>query len=214
MFKRKRPAMTVIVVLALMIAAAGALIMMERIFDGTIYAIAEARAVQMATEAVNKAVQQEVAGENLQYQDFINIHKDNQGRVALMQANTVKVNQVIADTTLAVEKRMEELKWQSFSIPFGLVFGSDLLASYGPKIKVYIMPVGTVRANVSDKFETAGINQTRHKIYLGFDTSVRIVVPSKSGEAEITTQVPLAESVIVGDVPDTFVSISGGLFSK
>jgi len=214
MFKRKRPAMTVIVVLALMIAAAGALIMMERIFDGTIYAIAEARAVQMATEAVNKAVQQEVAGENLQYQDFINIHKDSQGRVALMQANTVKVNQVIADTTLAVEKRMEELKWQSFSIPFGLVFGSDLLASYGPEIKVHIMPVGTVRANVSDKFETAGINQTRHKIYLGFDTSVRIVVPSKSGETEITTQVPLAESVIVGDVPDTFVSISGGLFSK
>lgn len=210
MFKRRRPARVLLVMLVFAVAAA--LIMIEHIFRGTVYAIAEARAVQVATEEVNRAIKQEVADGNLQYQDFINIHKDSQGRVALIQADTVKLNRVLAATTLAVEKRMEELEWQSIGIPLGLVFGSDLLASYGPKIKVHVMPVGTVKANISDKFEAAGINQTRHKIYLGFDTTIRIVIPSKSGEAAIVTQAPLAESIIIGDVPGTFLSITGGLF--
>ena len=71
--------------------------------------------------------------------------------------------------------------------------------------------MGTVRVNVVDQFEAAGINQTRHKIYLNFDTSVRIVIPSKSGEAVVAAQMPLAESIIVGSVPDTFVNIAGGI---
>lgn len=212
MFKRRRPVGTVMIALALIVVIAAALILVENIFRGTVYAIAEMRAVQVATEEVNRAIKQELADENLQYQDFINIHKDSQGRVALIQADTVKLNRFLANATLAVEKRMEELKWESIGIPLGFVLGSDLLASYGPKVKVHVMPVGVVKANISDKFEAAGINQTRHKIYLGFDTTIRIVIPSKSGEAAIVTQVPLAESIIIGDVPGTFLSITGGLF--
>jgi len=173
--------------------------------------IAEVRAIQLATDAVHRALQQEVADGNLQYQDFISIHKDSQGHVALMQANTVKVNKVAADTTMAVQKTMEELKWQSFSIPMGQVLGIPLLANYGPKVSYHILPVGTVRVNVVDKFESAGINQTRHMIYLNFDTNVRIVIPSKSGEAVVATQVPLAESIIVGVVPNTFITLSDGI---
>jgi len=178
----------------------------------TFFSIAEVKAVQLATEAVQKTLQEEISNQNLQYQDFISIHKDNQGRVAMMQANTVKVNRVAASTTLALQKTLEELRWQTFSIPLGQVLGIPMLATYGPKLSYHVMPVGTVRVNIVDKFESAGINQTRHTIYLSFDTSVRIVVPSKSGDAVVATQVPLAESIIVGIVPNTFVNVPGNIF--
>jgi sporulation protein YunB len=74
--------------------------------------------------------------------------------------------------------------------------------------------VGTVRVKIIDNFESAGINQTRHSIYLSFDTNVRIVIPTKSGDALVATQVPLAETIIVGTVPTTYVSLPGGLIGS
>jgi sporulation protein YunB len=155
-----------------------------------------------------------VSEENLQYKDFVAIEKDGQGYVTLIQANTVKVNQVATETTLAVQKALEEMKIHSFDIPLGLVLQTPFLADYGPRINVHVYPVGTVRVKIIDNFESAGINQTRHSIYLSFDTNVRIVIPTKSGDALVATQVPLAETIIVGTVPTTYVSLPGGLIGS
>jgi len=192
----------------------GLILLADLTLRQTFFNIAEIRAVQLATEAANEALQQKVTDENLQYQDFVLIHKDSEGHIVLMQANTIKVNQFAAGTTLAIQKALEDLRWQSFGIPVGQILGAPLLANLGPRLKYNIMPAGTVRVNVVDKFETAGINQTRHAIYLNFDTNVRIVIPSKGGEAEIAMQVPLVESIIVGGVPNTFVSVQGGILGS
>ncbi len=214
MFKRKRKFTPSFALIFLGLAIAGMLLLVDITLRSTFFDIAEVRAVQLATDAVQRAIQEKVADEKLQYQDFINIHKDSQGHVTLMEANTVKVNRVAASTTLAVQKILEDLRWQSFSIPLGQVLGIPMFANYGPRINYNVMPVGTVRVDVIDKFESAGINQTRHSIYLSFDTNVRIVVPSKSGEAVVSTKVPLAESIIVGNVPGTFVTITDGIFGS
>lgn len=177
-----------------------------------VYELARVRAVQLATEVINKSVQQKVGENNLLYSDFILIHKDSQGRIVLMQANTVKMNQLAADVTLAVQGALKRLENEYFYVPLGQATGFYFLANTGPRIKVSIMPAGTVRVDVKDKFENAGINQTRHKIYLQFDTEVRIIVPFMSGEAMVATHVPVAESIIVGDVPTTFVTLPEGLF--
>ncbi|MBP7331789.1 MAG: sporulation protein YunB [Firmicutes bacterium] len=192
----------------------GLILLADLTLRDTFFNIAEIRAVQLATEAANTALQQEVTDENLQYQDFVLIHKDSDGHIVLMQANTVKVNQFAAATTLAVQKALEDLRWQSFGIPLGQILGVPLLANLGPRLKYNIMPAGAVRVNVVDKFEAAGINQTRHSIYLNFDTNIRIVIPSKGGEAVVGMQVPLVESIIVGGVPSTFVSVQGGILSS
>lgn len=214
LFKRRRRYTPFLSFIVFSLALFGVFVFIDLTLRSAFFNIAEVRAIQLATDAIHRTLQQEVADENLQYQDFIYIHKDSQGRVALMQANTVKVNKVAADTTLAVQKTMEELRWQSFSIPLGQVLGIPMLANYGPRVSYHILPVGTVRVNVIDKFESAGINQTRHTIYLNFDANVRIVIPSKSGEAVVATQVPLAESIIVGDVPSTFVTLSEGILGS
>lgn len=214
MFKRRRSLPPSLALGVFVLIVLGALLFVDLKLRSAFFNIAEVRAIQLATEAVQTTLQREVADENLQYQDFISIHKDNQGYVTLMQANTVRVNRFAASTTLAVQRTMEELRWQSFSIPLGQVFGIPILANYGPRIQYNIMPVGTVRVNVIDRFESVGINQTRHTICLSFDTNVRIVVPSKSGEAAISTTVPLADSIIVGNVPSTFVSLPGGILGS
>lgn len=214
MFKRRRRKKNIIGIAFINIIVIVIILIVDLALRDAFYSIAEVRAIQLATETANKALQQEVSDENLQYQDFIIIHKDSEGHIVLMQANTVKVNKFAADTTLAVQKALEDLRWQSFGIPVGQILGIPLLANLGPKIKYNILPVGAVRVNVVDRFETAGINQTRHTIYLNFDTNVRIVIPSKGGESLVAMQVPLVESIIVGSVPSTFVSMPGGILSS
>lgn len=216
MFKsrRRKKRKTAFGIAFINIIVIGLILLADLTLRNTFFNIAEIRAVQLATEAANTALQQEVTDENLQYQDFVLIHKDSDGHIVLMQANTVKVNQFAAATTLAVQKALEDLRWQSFGIPLGQILGVPLLANLGPRLKYNIMPAGAVRVNVVDKFEAAGINQTRHSIYLNFDTSIRIVIPSKGGEAVVGMQVPLVESIIVGGVPSTFVSVQGGILSS
>lgn len=199
---------------AFCLALAALVIMLDLSLRGAFFELAEVKSVQIATNAIQKTLEEQVSNQNIQYQDFVVIHTDTEGHITMMQADTVRVNKFASTTTLAVEKALENLRWQSFSIPFGQVLRFPLLANFGPKITYHIMPVGMVRVNVVDKFESAGINQTRHSIYLAFDTSVRIVVPSKSGETIVSTQVPLVESIIVGNVPNTFVNVTGGVFGS
>jgi sporulation protein YunB len=180
----------------------------------TLYEMAEVRAVQMATEAINNAVREKVAEEGMFYDDLIVVHKDNDGKIVLMQANTAKINKMASDTTIAVQSAILRLGEESLYIPAGQITGLYFFANWGPKIRIEIVPVGTVRMNVDDRFQQSGINQTRHSIYLVFNTDIEVVVPLKSGQASVATQVPVAESIIVGDVPSTFVSLTDGFLEK
>jgi sporulation protein YunB len=176
-----------------------------------IYEMARIRAVKLATEAVNEAVQMKIADGGVRYNDLILIHKDSEGRIVLMQANTIKINQMAADVTLAVQKRIDRLRYENINIPMGQLTGLYILANLGPGLKVSIMPAGTVSVDVIDRFESAGVNQTRHSIYLQFETEVRIVAPLDSGEAKVATRVPVADSIIVGQVPETFLTLPWGI---
>ena len=213
-FKRKRRLAFYLAAVLFLCAAACLCILADRMLRQTFFTIAEIKAVQVATEVLQETVKREVLAENIRYQDIIYVHKDSQGHVTLMEADTAKVNRIAAETALAVQKSLEELKRQTFSIPLGQVLGIPLIANCGPKIRYTILPAGTVKVNVVDKFDSAGINQTKHSIYLYFTAHVQIVVPSKSGEAQVTAQVPLAESIIVGSVPSALVSIPGGVLGN
>lgn len=184
-------------------------IYVERNLKPTILAIAEAKARQIATEAINQAIHKKVVTD-VEYRDLIFVHKDNRGRIVLMQPNTVKINKLASDTTLEVQKTLEGLPVSGFKIPLGQVSGSQLLASYGPGIKVSIYPIGTVRVEVEDEFTEAGINQTRHRLYLRVLANVKIVVPLVSTYVKVTTQVPVAETIIVGEVPSTYMRVNLG----
>jgi len=170
----------------------------------TLMAIAEARATVIATQSINNVINEKVS-QSIDPQSLVNIKLDNRGRVVFIQPNTLEFNKLAADTTIKVQDALRAISDEKISIPIGQVLGSQLLASLGPKIVVTIIPVGTVQVKVVDKFEQAGINQTRHMIYLFATTSIRIVVPLVSSTVSVNTQVPIAEYVVVGEVPSTYV---------
>lgn len=212
MFKPKRPFKKTTLLLIVLLILIGSFIIFDQKVRPTVESIAEVKVNQVAIEAINSAVRNQLASENISYEDFIIWQKDNHGRIAFMQANTVKINQMQADMALKVQGSLKQIENEIILIPIGQAIGSYILAHMGPNINVKIMPIGTVNVRVDDVFEHAGINQTRHKIYLGFTTMVRIAIPLGSAEVEVATQVPVTESIIVGDVPNFVADLSGGIF--
>ncbi len=199
------------VLLALIVFCGVVFIVFERKFFPTILAFVEAKVVQTATKTVNDAVRKYILSQRLTYEDLVAVHKDEKGQVVLVQADTVRLNQMAAEVAVAVEKALADLEQQRFDVPLGQLLGSQFLATYGPKMRVELVPVGAVKVDMRERFESAGINQTRHRIFLHLDTTVRIAVPLHQKETNVATEIPLVENIIVGAVPSTFVSIPGVL---
>lgn len=208
MFKRRRvrPLLWFLFFLGL---CGGLFVFIEHHLFPTIIAIAEAKAMQMSVAAVNDAVRSELLSRRIRYEDLIAVHKDQAGRVVLIQANAVKITEMASDMAVTVEKTLSQLPKEEFGIPLGQVLGSQILANYGPCIKVRIVPIGAVKVGMLERFDAAGINQTRHRFFLHLDTSVRIVVPLQKKDVRVNTEIPLVENVIVGTVPSTYVNVPG-----
>lgn len=214
--KRRISSLTVLITI-LFILFIATFWMMETHLKPTLLAIAEAKATLIATQSINDVINESV-NLSIDPKKLVNITLDSRGRVVLIQPNTMEFNKIAADTTIKVQNILRDLGEEKINIPIGQILGSQLLASVGPNITITVIPVGTVQVKVIDKFEQAGINQTRHMVYLLATTQIRIVVPLVSKSISVDTQVPIAEYVVVGEVPSTYMqfpfplvnSINGG----
>lgn len=172
----------------------------------TFLAIAEARAKIIAFDAINEAINERVA-QNIMYEDLVLVDKDSDGQITMAQTNTMEINRVQAETVRRVQNTLRRIEGEKVNIPLGQVLGSQILATYGPSIPVTLVPIGTVHVDVSHSFSEAGINQTRHKIYLEVYADVQVVIPFISTSREVKTAVPVADTLYMGDVPDTVVEL-------
>lgn len=182
------------------------LIFLDLILRPAIIKVAESKTQLMATKIINEAVQKNVSMIN--YQDLMGIHKDNDNRIVLMMPDTVLINRISTQTTLDVEKELEKMETQGFTLPLGLVTGSTLFSNTGPPIRIGIIPVGMIDVNMEDEFVEAGINQTKHRIYLNVNTNLQIVVPFLRSDVNVSVDVPITESIIVGPVPEWYMKFN------
>jgi sporulation protein YunB len=179
---------------------------MEKNLRPAILSIAQVKANMLAIDAVNRAIVEEVT-RGISYQDLISIKQDETGKITMAQINTMEINRLMAETTLATQKILEQIGKEPIKIPLGEVFDSYLLATYGPGIPVKLIPAGRVNTSLTDLFEEAGINQVRHKIYLEVFTEIRIVIPFISDIIEVHTTVPLTDALYPGEVPETVINL-------
>lgn len=193
-------------VLCLSLLLAALFLVLEKNLEEVILNMARARAEAMAVEYINEAVE-DSAGGQISYSEMITVRTDHQGRVTMLEANAARMNQLAAQTALRAQARLESAEAQSVSIPLGAALGVPFLSALGPYVHVRIVPVSAVSAVFSTEFESAGINQTRHKIYLSLKTTVRLVIPSGARQVSLESQVLVAESIIVGDVPSSYVNV-------
>ena len=169
----------------------------------TILSISEAKLRAIAVQAMNDAVR-ETVGSDVSYSDLINIQKDSEGKITLVSANAVKMNELAASTAIAAQDKILNLGEQGIGIPLGTILGGQLMTGRGPQIVVKFEPMGSVTTDFMTEFEDAGINQTRHKVYLVFKATVRILIGNAAQTVEISTQVLIADTIIIGDVPDNY----------
>jgi len=198
----------VIMVVALLVFAISSIIILDFRLKSSILEIAKAKAQVDGVEKINLIVNEKIVS-GIKYDDIVRIHKDDKGRIALIQQDTVALNKIMATTLTELSKALNKDEDKNISIPLGQLSGSRILAGYGPKIKVKILPVTQVHVDILNKFEQAGINQTRHLIYFQINNTVKVAVPFLDDEVKVSAIIPLAETIIVGEVPETYVNFNG-----
>lgn len=167
---------------------------------------AEARVRSITTKAMNDSIMESL--EYIDYSDLVKLQYDSEGRIAMLQGNAAQMNRIASSTALAAQQRISELGEQGLSIPIGTIIGGALFAGRGPRVQITITPVGSVVSSFMSDFESAGINQTLHRIKLHMEATVRIVVAGSSSQSvSIVAEMPVTESLIVGDVPQSFVQV-------
>lgn len=181
-------------------------LIMQKNLQGVILDMAHARAEAMAVAYIHEATRSLMTGETT-YADMITVHTDEKGQVTWLEANTVEMNRLSTEAALRTQKQLDSADAQSVSIPLGAALGIPFLSALGPKVPVRIVPVSAVSAAFFTEFESAGINQTRHKIYLSLQTTVRLVIPTGAKQVSLESQVLVAESIIIGTVPQTYVQV-------
>lgn len=165
------------------------------------------RAKSIAAQIVNQKTKESI--ENIDYNDLITIVRDNNGSISMVKANVLAINRISAELTIDIQEGLQNAKESLIYIPFGSIFGNQVLSNMGPNIPVKINPMGVVTTDFKSQFEASGINQTIHRIYLYTVCKVNIVTPIKTITNEITSEVMVAETVIVGPVPDSYYNLEG-----
>ena len=155
-------------------------------------------------EAVNEAIQEG----DISYEELISLEKDNEGKITAVHSNMAAFNRLQAQILDIILARIDQVSARELSIPIGTLTGSALLAGRGPRISVRMESVGSSSARFENRFDSAGINQTNHQIVLEVDVSVAILLPGFTTATTVSTAVTVAETVIVGSVPETYTYFS------
>ena len=128
-------------------------------------------------------------------------------RIQMVQANTVLINEKIAELTMTLQKKYDTLQPEKFLIPIGTIFGSALLSQTEGGIEVNILPMSVSKCDYVTSFESQGINQTKYKIFVEIVSRVRVLQPFSQNSFNISTKMLIAEVVILGDVPENYVHV-------
>lgn len=171
--------------------------------------MAGAEVKNAVTMAINEAVKDKMASGDFDYMSLISLEKDDTGQITALVANMVHINTLQAEITNSIIEGIREEKTSELAIPIGNIIGGSLLSGRGPEINIRILSVSSASSKFINSFTTSGINQTRHQIILEATVAVSVLVPSAITTVTVSTQLLIAESVIVGRVPDSYMYFEG-----
>lgn len=173
------------------------------------YSMAETKAV--TEQAVNIAVSN-VINKTINYNSLIDINYSATGDIVSFSANQYEINTITREIVKETQYQMNTLGSDGLDIKLGTFLGIPFLTERGPNVNLRLMPIGAVSGEFVSEFNSVGINMTKHSLFLYVSTHVSIVLPIKNYELVTSTQVLLAESIIVGKVPEVY--LEGGGINK
>lgn len=197
--KRRRLKRWLIIVLVILLLF---LIFLEIRVRPTVSAIAIVQGKRLCTEVINEAVSEVMDELELSYEKLAETTRAENGSVLEIATNMANVNKLKTEVSLRVGEKLEDIKSRRIDVPMGTLMGLNLLYMRGPDIPLHISMSGSTETDFVSEFESGGINQTVHKLSLTITTDMTVLVPPVSENKSVTTTVVIAETIIVGEVPN------------
>lgn len=164
----------------------------------------KAEAENAVTLAINHVLSNMLLSGELNYSDLIHCQTDESGAVTAIYADMGRINLLRAEIAEAVLREIMDRNKVELSLPVGNLLGSALFSGRGPELPVRILSVDSIKADMSSRFTSAGINQTLHQIRVELAVSLRILVPGGLTGGSVSARIPVAETLLLGRVPDSY----------
>ena len=171
--------------------------------------LAETQVKNTTSDLTNDAIAKQIAEGVIQYDRIVFFEKDIDGRITALKTNMSEINRLKTDILNIINDEILALDTSDIGIPLGNFLIPEILSGKGPVIPVHVLSIRNSDANFASSFVQAGINQTLHQLTMTVSVDVAILVLGQTDSFTITSEVVVAETVIVGNVPNTFLQTGG-----
>ena len=171
-------------------------------------AAAESQAMLYATQAIQDTVYSQVSQMELQYGDLVRLTYSDQGSVTSLQTDMLAMSKFQSSVTSSIIQRILFFENHRLLLPIGTLTGSPILSGRGPEVEIKLVPSSFVETQIRNEFDSEGINQTRHQIILELVVDIDVLVPWDMLSTQVVSEVLVAETVIVGQVPERYLEVN------
>lgn len=173
--------------------------------DPIFESLCTSKALSIATDITNKKTSEVLAKYN--YKEVVETTKTEDGKNNILKTDVVLLNRITSDIAIEVQNELNKISRQNIEIPVGALTGNKYFSGFGPRVKIKIISAGDITTDIKTEFKSAGINQTVYRIYMDIECNVAILTSYKTISQKIKNQVLLVETVVVGEVPETFLQL-------
>jgi len=195
--------------LLFLIFVLGLFVLFRSKYNDAIRSLAQTQIKNSTSDLINDSIDRQIQDGNIEYDRIVYFEKDLDGRITALKTNMSEVNRLKTEILNLVNDEILAMDTSDIGIPLGSLFLPEFLSGRGPVIPVHILSIRNSDASFSSTFTEAGINQTLQQLTMQVSVDVAVLVLGKTEEFTVSSQVVVAETVIVGQVPDTFFH-SGG----
>lgn len=183
-------------------------------YRDVIEALAHTQVMNTTSDLTNDAIAKQIAEGVIQYDRIVYFEKDLDGRITALKTNMSEVNRLKTDILNIINDEILALDTSDIGIPLGSLFLPEFLSGKGPTIPVHILSIRNSDATFISHFSQAGINQTLHKLTMEVSVDVAVLVLGRTESFTVTSEVVVAETIIVGAVPETYLQTGGNYGSQ
>ena len=178
-------------------------------FNQPIRDLAQAQVINATSDLINDAIDQQIESGDIQYDRIVYFEKDLDGNITALKTNMSEVNRLKTNTLNIINDEILALDQSDIGVSLGSIFLPELFSGRGISIPVQILAIRNSDGYFESYFTQAGINQTLHRLNMCVLVDVSILVLGRSTSFTVSSEVVVAETIIIGDVPNTFLQTGG-----
>ena len=186
-------------------------LMLRSRYRDVIRDLAETQVKNTTSDLTNDAIAKQIDEGIIQYDRIVYFEKDLDGRITALKTNIGEVNRLKTDILNIINDEILALDTSDIGVPLGSVFLPELFSGKGITIPVRILAIRNSDASFSSSFTQAGINQTLHQLTMEVCVDVTVLVLGQTSSFHVKSEVVIAQTIIVGEVPNTFLNTGGEL---